>query len=132
MTRAYEAATRQTGQSDPKTQRSAPNHSSTRWTYGVMSRTVQRFQSASVTIPESLMNTLGNAASGFRPAAHSLVAPDAIGGFAMWSITNRISGIALTIASAAGSSRVFTRMSYARPDLPSADMPRRTSILLSQ
>src|SRR5439155_1629935 len=38
-----------------------------------MSRTVHRFQSASVTIPESLMKTFGNAARGFRRAAHSLL-----------------------------------------------------------
>src|SRR5258708_10929718 len=105
MTRGYDAARRHTGQSEPKTQRSGPNQSSTRVAYGARSAVVQRDQSASVTIPESLQYTLGRAARGSRAAAHASMAPDAIGRFALVSPTNRLPGRARAAASAGGSSR---------------------------
>src|SRR5260370_4371364 len=67
----YEVASRQTGQSDPKSRRPAPNQSTTDATNGRRSAGVHEAQFASVTIPDSFSPTLGGAASPGTRSCHS-------------------------------------------------------------
>ena len=67
--------------------RAGPNASRAVAAYGRRSATVQDAQSASVTIPDSLANTLGAAASSPSRVAQGSRAPAAIGGLDRWSST---------------------------------------------
>src|SRR5215207_5503144 len=111
LTAPYDPASRQTGQSEPYITRSVPKTSTARLTYGLRSEGVQSAQLASVIMPESLQETCESERNGSSSALQASISPEAIGGLAMWSMTNRASGSAFTFASAAGSSRGRTRMS---------------------
>ena len=106
MTRAYGAATAHTGQSDPIINRLAPKHSKATSKYGRKSAGFQACQSASVTRPDTLHETLGNAAISRIPRAQTSRAPLLIGGFAIWSRTNLCRGNRATNSVATGRCRV--------------------------
>src|SRR5665811_1543357 len=68
--RSYEAATRQTGQSEPIMRRSGPNDSKATSRNGTICSGCQCCQSPSVTSPDSLQYRFGNSDNRFIPCAH--------------------------------------------------------------
>lgn len=72
-----------TGQSDPNMSRLGPNHWRRFCTYGTRSSGVQRYQSASVIIPETFTQTFGWKDNGFIRDVHGSISRRAMSGLAM-------------------------------------------------
>src|SRR2546430_13572389 len=80
---SYEAASSETGQSEPNMQRSAPNQSITRRTYGSSCSADHDFHSASVKRPETLHVTLARSLKGASAASQAeCLGPAALRGLA--------------------------------------------------